>query len=256
MAVYVLLPCYNEERGLGELVSEISSVCKAMDYKMVAVDDGSSDGTYSVLCSLSEGYPLVVLRHEGNRGLHEAMRTLFLWVNDNAGYSDYAITMDSDLTHDPSYIPVMVSTSIEKGASVVIASRYLHGSKQVGVPFHRSLLSKCFYIYVKFALGIPAKDVSSGYRCIRSDCIKDLVRIYGADGLVEAKGFDVQLELLYKLYLNGAKVAEIPFELNYSRKKGRSKMKLFKTILGNFRTVFKLRRLKGEMRRGRLSVGS
>jgi len=99
--LYILLPCYNEERNLEQLVAEISQACQDFNYKIVAVDDGSEDDTYRLLCTLRKNYPIVILKHEENRGLHEALRTLLLWIYHNAGESDYIVTMDSDLTHDP-----------------------------------------------------------------------------------------------------------------------------------------------------------
>jgi len=244
MTVYVLLPCYNEERNLKELITEISRACQKFDYKIVAVDDGSKDGTYPYLHALSRTYPIVVLRHEKNRGLHEALRTLLLCIYDTAGNSDYVITMDSDLTHDPKYIPQLISACRKEEADVAIASRFVDGGKQIGVPLHRALLSRGLRLFVKIMLGIPVRDVSSGYRCIRSSNIKGIIEKYGFERFIEAKGFEVQLELLYKLFLNGAKIIEVPFTLDYSMKKGESKLKIRRTILGYLRTISKLRHLQ------------
>jgi dolichol-phosphate mannosyltransferase len=240
MLINILFPCFNEERSLQELVDEVSQACQNLEYRIVAVDDGSTDGTYSLLQTLGRIYPVVVLKHEHNRGLHEALKTLLLWIYDNADVSDYAITMDSDLTHDPKYIPYLVSACKEQNTQVAIASRFINGGKQVGVPFHRGLLSRGLRVYIKIKLGIPAKDVSSGYRCIQVANIKAVIDAYGRDRFIEAEGFEVQLELLYKMLLGGAKVTEVPFTLNYSRKTSPSKLKIRRTISGYLKTVSKL----------------
>lgn len=239
-----MLPCYNEESNLEQLFAKISQVCQGSDYKIVAVDDGSTDGTYSLLCSLSKTHPVVVLRHKENRGLHEALRSLLLWVCNDNGNPDYAITMDSDLTHDPKYIPELISACEEKGVDIAIASRFVETGRQVGVPFHRAFLSKWFRLFVGISLGTSLKDVSSGYRCIRSANIKELVETYGPKKLVETKGFEVQLELLFKLFTSGAKITEIPLILDYSKKKGKSKLRIRRAILGYFKTVLKLKSLQ------------
>jgi len=244
MTVYVLLPCYNEERNVEELIDKISKACWNLDYKIVAVDDGSKDETYPYLCALSKTHPVVVLKHEVNKGLHEALRTLLIHIYNTAENSDYVITMDSDLTHDPKYIPQLISACIEEEADVAIASRFVEGGRQIGVPFHRAFLSRGLRFFVKIMLGIPVRDVSSGYRCIRSSRIKEIIEKYGSERFIEAKGFEVQLELLYKLFLNGAKIVEVPFILDYSMKKGESKLKVRRTILGYLQTVSKLRRLQ------------
>jgi len=230
MTVYVLLPCYNEERNVEELIDKISKACWNLDYKIVAVDDGSKDETYPYLCALSKTHPVVVLKHEVNKGLHEALRTLLIHIYNTAENSDYVITMDSDC--------------IEEEADVAIASRFVEGGRQIGVPFHRAFLSRGLRFFVKIMLGIPVRDVSSGYRCIRSSRIKEIIEKYGSERFIEAEGFEVQLELLYKLFLNGAKIVEVPFILDYSMKKGESKLKVRRTILGYLQTVSKLRRLQ------------
>jgi dolichol-phosphate mannosyltransferase len=241
--INVLLPCYNEELNLEELVAEISEACRDLDYRIVAVDDGSIDGTYDLLRNLSKAFPLIVLKHEKNKGLHEALKTLLLWINGNAEDSDYAITMDSDLTHDPKYIPSLISSCVKNDAQVAVASRYADGGVQLGVPAYRALLSKGLRIFAKIELMLPVKDVSSGYRCIQAGSIKKFVKVYGDENLIKARGFDVQLELLYKLYLSGAKIVEMPFILDYSLKRGKSKLKVRRTIISYVNTVSRLKHL-------------
>ncbi|RLI36515.1 hypothetical protein DRO55_03400 [Candidatus Bathyarchaeota archaeon] len=243
MATYILLPCYNEERNLGRLIYEISQACVNLDYTVIAVDDGSSDNTYNLLKSLSKEYPIVLLRHEKNKGLHEALRTLLFWTYKNTNENDLLITMDSDLTHDPAHIPTLVAQCREKGMDVAIASRYVKGGKQLGVPFYRVLLSKALQALTRATLKIPVKDVSSGYRCIRSYSIKKAIEKYGSRHFIETKGFDVQLEILYKLFLNGAKITEIPITLDYSKKKSKSKLKVTRTILRYIKTIKTLKAL-------------
>ena len=245
--MYILLPCYNEEQNLKELIYKISGACRDLDYKIIAVDDGSKDETYPYLCALSRTYPIVVLRHEENKGLHEALRTLLIYIYNVAENSDYLVTMDSDLTHDPKYIPQLISACREEKADIAIASRFVDGGKQIGVPLHRALLSKGLRFFVKLMLRIPVRDVSSGYRCIRVSSIKGIMKKYGFERFMEAKGFEVQLELLYKLFLNGAKIIEVPFILDYSLKKGKSKLKIRQTILDYLRIISKLRNLRNSI---------
>lgn len=241
--INILLPCFNEQGNLQELIDEVSHACRSLDCRIIAVDDGSTDSTYSLLQTLSRTYSIVVLKHERNKGLHEALKTLLLWVYDNASRSDYAITMDADLTHDPKYIPYLVSACKEQNTQIAIASRFVNGGKQVGVPFYRGLLSRGLRAYINLKLGIPVKDASSGFRCIQTASIKSIIDAYGRDGFIEAEGFEVQLELLYKMLQEGAKVTEVPFTLDYSRKKSSSKLKIRQTISGYLKTVSKLKEL-------------
>lgn len=239
MRVHVLLPCYNEEENLAPLVEGISKECGSLYYQIVAVDDGSADETYQLLSALQDQYPMIVLRHDRNRGLQEALRTLLLWACANAGDEDLLVTMDSDLTHDPKYIRDLVEAC--RHHDLAIASRFVDGGKQIGVALHRRILSGGLRLLIGSMLGIPARDASSGYRCVRCSEIKELVERYGPEGFIEAQGFEVQLELLYKLFRNGSSIAEVPFVLDYTKKNGRSKLKLPGTVFRYIKTIFELR---------------
>ena len=235
--LYVLLPCYNEENNVGKVIERIDKVLGESGYRVVAVDDGSIDSTYKVLIEYSKKYPVTVLKHEKNKGLHEALKTLFKWVLENTVQSDVAVTMDADNTHDPSIIPGMLE-KLSK-CDIVIASRYVGKPIVKGVPFIRRVLSKGLSILVRVFLGIPAKDVSSGYRRYKVDIIKKAWNTYG-DKLIETKGFEVQLELLYKMWKLGAKICEHPIILDYSIKTG-SKLKTSRTILRYLKLLYRLK---------------
>ena len=143
----------------------------------------------------------------------------------------------------------MISACEEKGVDIAIASRFVETGHQVGVPFHRTLLSQGLRRFVGISLGISVRDVSSGYRCIRSANIKRIVETYGPKRLVETKGFEVQLELLFKLLTSGAKITEIPFVLDYSKKRGKSKLRIRRTMLGYCRAILNLKRLQRTLAR-------
>lgn len=82
------------------------------------------------------------------------------------------------------------------------------------------------------------------YKRARSANVKEIVETYGPKRLLETKGFEVQLQLLFKLFTSGAKITEIPFILGYSKERGKNKLRTCRTILGYFKTVLKLKRLQ------------
>ena len=251
--LYVLLPCYNEEKNVGRLLEEIAKALLDFEYVVVAVDDGSVDSTYSILRSHAKaGFPLVVLRHESNKGLHEALRTLLTWFHLNAASGDLAVTMDADLTHDPSLIPLMARVA-SGGCSIVVASRYVRGAQVVGVPLFRRFLSRGLSLAARLMLGTRVKDVSSGYRCYSYEAIRKMFEEYG-ERLVASKGFEVQLELLYKAAALGLRICEVPILLDYSVR-GKSKLKLYATVKSYAKMLVKygLRRLAGVGRERRAS---
>jgi dolichol-phosphate mannosyltransferase len=225
-----VLPCYNEEENIEHLVLRIEEVLsKCFPYRIIAVDDGSTDETGKILKSLSRKFPVTVITHRTNLGLSAALKNGLNAALQQASDGDFIVTMDADSTHDPRYIVKMAHCL--RGADIVIASRYVTGGHQINVPLYRTILSKATNLFFKFVTGVPAHDVTSGYRAFKASVLKKTVQRLG-DRFVTSKGFEVAVEILSKTYWhggNGIKIRELPFFLDYSAKKGKSKMKLFPT---------------------------
>ena len=131
---------------------------------------------------------------------------------------------------------------INEGYDVVIASRYCNNSDVVGVAKHRLFMSDMAGVYYRFMLNVPnVKDYTCGYRIYTNEIINKLVRDFGEEPIKE-KSFACMMELLYKLYLSGAKFSEVGFQLRYDNKKGESKMKVLKTMSNSLRVGWYLRR--------------
>jgi dolichol-phosphate mannosyltransferase len=231
ITVYVCLPAYNEENSLKPLFDKYITLLdnSSYHYKLLLVNDGSTDKTLVIAQSYQSKLPLEILTHNPNRGLGEAIRTGFHYVVSIAQENDAIIYMDSDDTHDPVYIPSMVK-KIEEGFDVVIASRYQPGSEERGVPFSRRLLSRTAGMIFRLFLPVKkVKDYTCGYRAYRVGLIRDAIKKYD-NHFISAKGFACTDEILIKLSQLTNKMTEVPFILYYDRKKGKSKLNLWKTI--------------------------
>lgn len=221
----IVLPCFNEERNLRSLISRIDrAVGHAMPYQIIAVDDGSTDGTRDILRQLSIECPIAVLEHKTNIGLAGALRTGLNAAMEVASDDDFVVTVDADNTHDPCLILDMIEMC-RRGVDLVISSRYVAGGGQIGVPFHRVVLSRGINFLLRLKTGLNIRDFTSGYRCYRLGLIRRLLSIYQHQA-IESEGFEVALELLAKSMNLSAKAVEIPMVLNYSRKKGKSNIKI------------------------------
>jgi len=181
-----------------------------------------------VLRSLAAKYQKRLLQHEKNLGLSASLRDGLLCAAATARSNDLVVTMDADNTHKSCYIHAMLNLA-DQGADIVIASRYVSGGFQIGVPNDRMLLSKCVNYFLSFLTGLKIKDETSGYRCYRAFILKKGLQKYNSH-LIRARGFEVQVELLVKLGSLSTKIQEIPFLLRYDEKKGKSKMPLLRTI--------------------------
>ncbi len=231
-----MLPAFNEAAGLPALLEAVDRTRAGARWRVVVVDDGSTDATAAVAREAAVRLPVTLLVHSENRGLGAAIRTGLEHACREATPDDVVVTMDADNTHAPEQIPSMVE-AIRLGADIVIASRYLSGARQAGVPPHRVLLSASVGWLLRARFGLPGvRDYSCGYRAYRAALLQRALSAYG-EGLVESRGFVVMTELLVKLAPMRPRITEVPLDLRYDRKIGASKMPASRTIAGYLRLV-------------------
>ncbi|WP_461145447.1 glycosyltransferase family 2 protein [Salinifilum aidingensis] len=158
MDLSVVVPCFNEERGLKELRDELNTVLPELvgQYEVVLVDDGSSDGTLEEarrLSSLDRHYRYLSLSR--NFGKEAA---LLAGIREATG--DRVLLMDADLQHPPRLINDML-VLLESGYDQVVARRDRHGE-----PRTRSLLSKMYYLGVNKLADVPLEDGAGDFRVL------------------------------------------------------------------------------------------
>lgn len=235
--IWVLLPAYNEELSFAPLLSKIHSTMEQLGakYRIVVVNDGSSDSTSTVLQNAASQVPLDVLTHRYNRGLGETIRDGMEYIADRAAPDDVIIRMDCDDTHEPDYIPKMLA-KLNEGHEVVITSRYQPGGGAVGLNTYRRAISRIANLLFKAWFPIAGVwEYSCGYRAYRASVIQDLLAIFGNKFIdLKGLGFTGTLEKLIKCRLIGARIIEIPFILRYDQKPSSSKVVTSLTTLGCF----------------------
>jgi dolichol-phosphate mannosyltransferase len=227
--VYIVLPVYNEESALDQLLTRIRSAMAGVEYTVVVVNDGSRDRSAEIARERRSIMPLEVVDHDRNRGLGEALRSGLLRAGSLARNDDLIVTMDADDTHPPDLIGVM-ACRIEEGWDVVIASRYAGGAREVGLSLRRRMLSRgaSALLGALFPM-VGARDYSCGYRAYRASVVKKALEAYGP-ALVEEQGFACAVEVLLKLRKLGVRVTEVPLVLRYDQKKSASKMRVVRTV--------------------------
>lgn len=230
--VVLALPAYNEAVGIGPLLREADRVFAGMNVaaEIVVVDDGSADGTREAALAEKLETPLSVVVHEQNRGLGQAVITcLKEGMKHASSDDDLIVCMDSDNTHPPSTIPLMVERAME-GWDLIIASRYQRGSRQHGVPLFRLMLSYGARWVFWWKLRLKGvRDYTCGFRAYRVSIVRKGFEKYG-EQLITRQGFACTDELLVKLAEFSPRITEVPFILRYDRKHGQSKIQLMKTI--------------------------
>lgn len=260
--LFAILPCYNEELNIGELIDKWYSQAdelKDSGYELVIVgiDDCSTDNTKKIIEDKSKQYSNVfLLPHKVNKGLCGGLNSAIGYFLKNGGKDDLMALMDGDNTHDPKYIHAMLKKLKDGNKDCVIASRYCKDSAVIGVANHREFMSDMAKLYYSFVLKVPGvKDYTCGYRLYTYSIIEKLVEKYGEDPIVE-KSFACMMELLYKIYTVGATFDETGFELRYDFKQGQSKMNVIKTMKKSLTTAVKLKAEDNRNKRKDLKTSS
>lgn len=240
--VLLVLPAYNEEENLGELLRQVDQTMAdgGCEYEVIVVDDGSADRTGEIANEYANWMPLHYVRHTVNQGLGVTIRDGLEIAARRAGERDVIVAMDADNSHNPASIHDMVRR-VHEGNDVVIASRYRTGSAIRGVPFHRQLLSIGARLLFQAAFPVPGvRDYTCGYRAYRSDLLKEAFDQFGSE-FVSVAGFQCMVDILLKLRAKDAIFTEVPLILRYDLKGGVSKMRVARTVFATLKLLVQRR---------------
>lgn len=242
--IYLLLPAFNEATQVGALLEGLRTALagSGLECSVVLVDDGSTDGTAATAAHAADACALrlKVLQHAGNQGLAAALRTGLDQLLPGAQADDVVITMDADNTHPPE-VMLPMAARIASGADIVVASRYRRGSRVIGVPFRRQILSHA--ASAAFQLLFPlrgARDYTCGYRAFRAGLLQRMRERHG-EALISERGFSCMADLLLKARAFSPVLEEVPFVLRYDLKRGGSKMNVGRTVLDSLALLAKRR---------------
>lgn len=209
--ISVVIPMFNEVENAAATLSRVAETLAGLDYELVPVNDGSTDGTWAELERLAAADARI--RPQGysvNAGRGRALRTGF-----KAARGTYVASIDADLSYEPEYILRMLETlQAEPQTDLVLASAYMPGGGVEDVPFKRLFLSR---------MGNKVLNLSMSENIYTSTCVVRCYRRFVLECLdLESDGKEIHLEVLSKALAMGFKVREIPAVLR-SRKLGQSK---------------------------------
>ena len=228
--LYILLPAYNEEKNIFKILKRIKKIKKKISpFKIILIDDCSKDNTKKLI-KKKYNFALIYKRHKKNKGLSLTLETGFKLISNKAKKNDIVVTLDSDNTHPVEKIVEMMK-KISDSFDIVIASRFQKGSKVKGVSFFRNIMSlgakllfKIFYSFKNL------NDYTCNFRAYKFYVIKNLLK---NNNFFKNEDFNIAAKIIIFLTTkyNYIKIKEIPFNLSYDLKIGKSKMNITKTIL-------------------------
>jgi len=226
----IVTPTYNEKDNLPRFVDAVRSAWPDAD--LMVVDDNSPDGTGAIADAIAAKDDHVKVMHRpGKLGLGTAYTQAFK-QGLAEGY-DRFFEMDADLSHDVRYLPDFIA-ALDDGADVVIGSRNIPGGGVEGWGIGRHFISKGGSLYSRTILGLPVKDLTSGYKAFTRRAL-EAIDIES----VHSNGYSFQIEMTYRALRKGMRVKEVPIVF-VDRTAGRSKMsrRIFVEAIG---VVWKLR---------------
>lgn len=227
--IYLLIPSYNDSDNFSLLLLNITHILKREKFKIIIVNDGSTDGTKKIAKELSKKYPLSLIGYKKNKGPGYAFRYGFEYLIPKLKEQDIVITMEADNSSDFSIIEKMIKKS-EK-FDVVLSSPFASKGQFIGLDLKRKVLGIIAMHLDRIIFRIKnVKTYSSFYRLYKAPMLKKSLNHYGKN-LIRENGFPAVIELLIKLNKLNATVCEVPARLDWSTRRGKSKMKISKTVI-------------------------
>lgn len=211
----VIIPTYNEKENIEKIIRKVFSL--SIPFHILIVDDGSPDGTASIVKQLQQEFPkqLFIEERKGKLGLGTAYIHGFKWALKQ--HYEYIFEMDADFSHNPEDLPRLREACVE-GADVAIGSRYIKGVNVVNWPMGRVLMSYFASVYVRLITGINIQDATAGFKCYRS-LVLQTIKL----NKIRFVGYAFQIEMKFTAIQHGFKVVEIPIIFT-DRTEGTSKM--------------------------------
>ena len=216
MKSVVIIPTYNEKENIAQIIKAVTAF--PQDFDVLVIDDGSPDGTASIVKQLQNELVgrIYLIERSGKMGLGTAYITGFKWAIDKK--YDYIFEMDADFSHDPADLPRLLDACDKDGYDVAIGSRYVSGVNVVNWPMGRVLMSYFASKYVHIITGLPIHDTTAGFVCYSRKVLETIT----LDN-IRFKGYAFQIEMKYTAHKLGFKIKEVPV-IFVNRVEGTSKM--------------------------------
>ena len=212
MKVLIIIPAYNEEENIVQVIQSLKKAKPDVDY--LVVNDCSKDHTKQLLSDTDASF----MSNPINLGIGGTVQGGYLYARDH-GY-DIAVQMDGDGQHNPEYLAALLEPIIKEEADITIGSRFI---KKEG--FQSSFMRRAGINYfswlIKIMAGVHVLDVTSGFRAVN----RRFIELYAAE---YAQDYP-EPEAIVVGARHGARIREIPVMMN-ERSGGQSSINGLKTL--------------------------
>ena len=216
MEKLVIIPTYNESENVSKILDAVFGLNQ--NFHVLIIDDGSPDGTATIVKELFAKYPgqLFLEERKGKLGLGTAYIHGFRWAIER-NYQ-FIFEMDADFSHNPADLDRLYKACKEQRADLAVGSRYVKGGGVINWPANRILLSKGASLYSQLITWMPVKDPTAGFVCYSKKVLEsiDLDHIHFV-------GYAFQIEMKFVAWKLGFTIKEVPI-IFQDRTVGTSKM--------------------------------
>ena len=200
MKVSIVIPCYNEKNTIEKIVEAVR--CAPVENKeIIVIDDGSNDGTQTLLRDKLSGTVDQIIYHPVNRGKGAALRTGFA-----AAKGDIILVQDADLEYSPEEYLVLLGPIISGKADAVFGSRFMGGRPHRVLFFWHMVGNRFLTLLSNMFTDLNLTDMETGYKAFNAPLIKSIQ--------IEENGFGVEPEIIAKLARMGCRIYEVGISYN------------------------------------------
>jgi len=193
----IVIPVYNEEKTIQEVIDRVAlSNPPVLEKELIVIDNGSTDGTKSILREIAKNVPMELIVHAKNMGKGGAVR-----AGLKAATGDVVIIQDADLEYDPADYPKLLAPIITHGAEVVFGSRFQSGPRRVLLFWHlfaNNVITSLSNILNNLTL----TDMATGYKVLTRRVVDQLN--------LRSSGFEIEPEITAKVAKGKFLIYEVP----------------------------------------------
>ncbi|PYK37051.1 MAG: glycosyl transferase [Verrucomicrobia bacterium] len=195
MKVSIVIPCYNEKNTIAKIVEAVRSA-PVENKEIIVIDDGSNDGTQTLLREKLSGAIDQIIYHPVNRGKGAALRAGF-----EAASGDIILVQDADLEYSPEEYPVLLEPIISGKADAVFGSRFMGGRPHRVVFFWHMVGNRFLTLLSNMFTNLNLTDLETGYKAFRAPLIKSIQ--------IEENRFGFEPEITAKLAKKRCRIYEV-----------------------------------------------
>jgi glycosyltransferase involved in cell wall biosynthesis len=227
MKLSVLMPVYNEQETLREILDQVRAVeLEGIEKEIIVVDDGSTDGSRDILRQEEEKGDLKIFYHQANKGKGAAVR---MAIEHATG--DIMLIQDADLEYDPRDYSVLIKPILEGRAEVVYGSRFLGGPRKTMFFFHM-VGNQLLTLFTNILYDTILSDMETCYKVFKAEVIRSIP--------LRSRRFELEPELTAKVLKRGHRIYEVPITYT-GREYDEGKKITWRDVIPAFWTLLKYR---------------